>query len=277
VHDHVGGLADLEARRVHFIGDSARRIAEDYLRILRFFRFHAFYGAGALDPAGLAACIAARGNLTQLSRERVRMELMKLMLAPHAVPALAVMSEIGILGPVLGGVPQLASLSNMIKLEAACGLEPAAARRLGALAVWVVEDAERLGQRLRLTNAERARLASVGEAWWRLHRDLGEEAARALIYRLGPERFVERALLAWTRAREGAADEKWHALVTLPQRWSPPTFPLKAADLMARGIAQGPALGRALAAAEAAWIAAGFPANQDELARIADAAVRQVL
>ncbi len=277
VHDQVGGLADLAARRVRFIGDPARRIAEDYLRILRFFRFHAFYGDGAPDPAGLAACIAARGGMEQLSRERVRMELMKLMLAPHLVPGLAVMTEAGILGPVLGGVPYLASLSNMVKLEAACGLNPDAVRRLGALAVWVGEDAERLRLRLRLFNLEHERLASMGEAWWRCHRDMGEGAARALIYRLGPERFVERALLAWARAREGAADEKWRALVTLPQRWSAPAFPLKAADLMARGIAQGPALGRALAAAEAAWIAAGFPANQDELARIADAAVRQVL
>jgi poly(A) polymerase len=277
VQDHVGGLADLAARRVRFIGDPATRIAEDYLRILRFFRFHAFYGAGALDPAGLAACIAARANLAQLSRERVRMELMKLMLAPHALPALAVMTEAGILGPVLGGVPQLASLSNMIKLEAACGLEGDAVRRLGALAVWVVEDAERLWQRLRLFNAEYERLASMGEAWWRVRRDMGEGKARALIYRLGPERFVERALIAWTRAREGAADQRWRALVTLPQRWSAPTFPLKAADFLARGVAKGPALGGALAAAEEAWIAADFPAREDELAAIADAAVRQAL
>src|SRR6266404_5564793 len=97
IHDHVGGLADLEARRVRFIGDPATRIAEDYLRILRFFRFHATYGRGVPDPAGLAACIAAREGLSHLSRERVRMEIVKLLLAPHVVPTLAVMTEAGLL------------------------------------------------------------------------------------------------------------------------------------------------------------------------------------
>src|SRR5207237_9214632 len=91
VHDYVGGLEDLRAHHVRFIGDAATRIAEDYLRILRFFRFHACYGAGHPDAAGLHAAIVAREKLGQLSRERVRMELIKLMLAPHGVPALAVM------------------------------------------------------------------------------------------------------------------------------------------------------------------------------------------
>src|SRR6202023_1818574 len=105
VHDHVGGLADIEARRVRFIGDAAQRIAEDYLRILRFFRFHAAYGEGAPDPLGLAACIDARAGLERLSHERVRMEVFKLLVAKHAVPTLALMTEIGLLEQVFGGVP----------------------------------------------------------------------------------------------------------------------------------------------------------------------------
>ena len=168
VHDYVGGLADIAARRVRFIGDAATRIAEDYLRILRFFRFHSAYGQGAFDPASLHACIAARAGLDRLSRERVRMELMKLLVTRHAVPALAVMSEAGLLGPVLGGVPQLASFANMIKVEAASGIAPDPARRLGALAVLVIEDAERLWQRLRLTNIEYERLRAMGDRWWRV-------------------------------------------------------------------------------------------------------------
>ena len=139
VHDYVGGLADIAARRVRFIGDAATRIAEDYLRILRFFRFHSAYGQGAFDPASLHACIAARAGLDRLSRERVRMELMKLLVTRHAVPALAVMSEAGLLGPVLGGVPQLASFANMIKVEVASGI----ARRPGATA----RGARRAGDR----------------------------------------------------------------------------------------------------------------------------------
>ena len=115
MYDYVGGLADIAARRVRFIGEPSARIAEDYLRILRFFRFHAWYGEGAPDAAGLHACIAARAGLETLSRERVRMELLKLLLAPHATPTLAVMAEAGLLGTVLGGVPLLASFENMVE------------------------------------------------------------------------------------------------------------------------------------------------------------------
>src|SRR5213083_3580307 len=165
VHDHVGGLADIEARRVRFIGDAGQRIAEDYLRILRFFRFHAAYGEGVPDPEGLAACIEGRAGLEQLSRERVRMEALKLLIAKHAVPTLALMTETGLLEQVLGGVPLLASFSNMVKLEAALALAPDAIRRVGALAISVIEDAERLRERLRLTNAEYERLASMVEGW----------------------------------------------------------------------------------------------------------------
>ena len=110
VHDYVGGLADLEARRVRFIGDPARRIAEDYLRILRFFRFQASYAHGAPDAAGLHACIVARDGLRTLSRERVRAELMKLLVAPFAVPTLAVMAETGFIELLLGGVPHAREL-----------------------------------------------------------------------------------------------------------------------------------------------------------------------
>lgn len=274
VYDYVGGLADIEARRVRFIGDAATRIAEDYLRILRFFRFHAAYGHGGLpDAAGLHACIVARSGLDTLSRERVRMEMFKLMLARHAVPALAVMAETGLLEMVLGGVPLLGSLSNLIKLEAALGLAPNATRRLGALSVFVTEDAERLRDRLRLANVEYERLASMGEAWWRIVARLDEQAARALIYRIRPEKYVDRVLLAWSRAPEGAADQRWRALATLPSRWSPPAFPLKAADFTARGVVKGPPLGAAIRAAEDAWIAAGFPMDRATLARIADAAL----
>jgi poly(A) polymerase len=264
VHDHVGGVADLKARRVRFIGDAATRIAEDYLRILRFFRFHAYYGEGHPDAEGLHAAIVARAGLAQLSRERVRMELMKLLLAPHAVPVLAVMAEAGLLGSVLGGVPHLASFSNMAKVEAAIGLTPDAARRLGALAVWIAEDAERLWQRLRLSNAEHERLAAL-DGWWRVSPATSEVFAHELIYRIGPEPFAERALLAWARSWDGARRAEWHVLATLPRRWSAPAFPLKAADFIARGVEKGPSLGAALARAEEAWIRAGFPMERRAL------------
>jgi poly(A) polymerase len=272
VHDYVGGLGDIEARRVRFIGDAATRIAEDYLRILRFFRFHAAYGEGAPDAQELAACIEARGGLEQLSRERVRMELLKLLIGKHAVPTLALMTETGLLEQVLGGVPLLASYANMVKVEAAVGLSPDAVRRLGALGVSVLEDAERLRDRLRLTNAEHERLASMADGWWQISSSRSEHEARVLLYRLGETRFTDRVLLAWTRAPQGAADQPWHRLATLPARWNPPVFPLKAADFIARGVPKGPRLGAALDAAEQAWIAAGFPLDATAVAAIADAA-----
>jgi poly(A) polymerase len=273
VYDYAGGLADIAARRVRFIGEPATRIAEDYLRILRFFRFHAAYGHGAPDAAGLAACIAARGGLDRLSRERVRMEVMKLLVAPHATPTLAAMAETGILESVLGGVPLLASFENMVKVEAATGTPADAVRRLGALGVAVIEDAERLRQRLRLFNAEHARLAAI-DGWWRVSPAHGAHAGRALLYRLGPVFFVDRVLVAWARSPQGAADTAWRELATLPQRWTAPAFPLKAADLMRRGMAKGPKLGVALRAAEEAWIAADFPADAAALDAIAAQAAR---
>jgi len=268
VFDYVGGLADIAAHRVRFIGEAERRIEEDYLRILRFFRFQARFGKGAPDAAGLLACIRERAGLEALSRERVRMELLKLVVAPRATPALAVMLESGILGMVLGGVPFIASFENMVKVEAALGVEPDALRRLGALGVWVIEDTERLGERLRLANAESERLAAL-DLWWRVTPAADGQPVRALLYRLGPQAFRDRTLLAWARSQAGAADAAWRDLAMFPQHWIVPVFPLKAADFIARGVAAGPPLGAALRAAEEAWIAADFPADRAALDAIA--------
>ena len=216
----------------------------------------------------------ARAGLETLSRERVRMEMLKLLVARHVVPALAVMTEAGLLEAVLGGVPLLASFSNMIKLEAALALAGDPVRRLGALAVSVVEDAERLRARLRLTNAEHERLCSMADGWWQIAPTDDEQAARTLLYRLGPQLFTDRVLLAWTRSPQGAADAAWRALATLPARWQAPKFPLKAADFLARGLGRGPAIGTALRAAEEAWVKAGFPLDEVVIADIANTAVR---
>jgi poly(A) polymerase len=271
LYDYVGGLPDIAARRVRFIGNASSRIAEDYLRILRFFRFHAAYGEGAPDAEGLAACIAGRAGLDQLSRERVRMEFFKLLVAKHAVGALAVMTEAELLDRVLGGVPLLASFANMSKLEAATALQPDAVRRLGALGVAATEDADRLRERLRVANVEYERLWSMADGWWHISSTWDDQRARVLLYRLGRERFIDRVLLAWARSSEGIANGSWHTLATLPARWTVPVFPLRAADFIKRGLPKGPRLGAALAAAEEAWTAAGFPLDAAALIAIADA------
>jgi poly(A) polymerase len=269
LYDYVGGLPDLANRRVRFIGDPQQRIAEDYLRILRFFRFHAAYGRGPLDPAGVHACILARAGLETLSRERVRMEFVKLLLALDPAATIVVMAETGLLGCVLGGVPLLAPFETMLKLEVALGLPADAMRRLAALGTLVEEDAERLWQRLRLSNVEHERLRSMATQWHGLSPAIGDAGARVLLYRLGPDRFFDRVLIAWSRSSADTADPAWQHLATLPSRWTAPAFPLRAADLIARGVPTGPALGAALRAAEAAWIAAGFPMDSAKLDTIA--------
>ncbi|CAN5380952.1 CCA tRNA nucleotidyltransferase [soil metagenome] len=272
VHDHVGGLADIETRRVRFIGDPDRRIAEDYLRILRFFRIHAGYGAGAPDREAYLACIRGRAGIAGLSAERVRMELLKLLVADGAMDAVEAMADGGLLLQILGGVGYLGAFRAMISAEAMMAQKPDAILRLGALGVAVTEDAKRLATRLRLTGVENKALDSMGHRWWRLA-GLDESIARRRLYRLGEGRYRNRMMLAWARAGLGADPGPWKHLVTLPERWQAPVFPLKAADFMARGIARGPALGHVIALAEDAWLARDFPLAPDAVTAIADETV----
>jgi poly(A) polymerase len=272
VHDHVGGLADIEARRVRFIGDAAQRIAEDYLRILRFFRMHAAYGAGAPDRVGYLACIAGRAGLSSLSAERVRMEMLKLLVAAGAEAAVAAMADAGLLLTIVGGVTYTGPFAAMVSAERALGLAPDPVRRLAALAVAVTEDAKRVAVRLRLSNAETKVLDSMGHRWWRLA-GMDETRARQRLYRLGEEQYRDRLMLAWARSGESFEAGYWREFAQLPQRWTTPKFPLRAADFISRGIAEGPALGHVLTLAEDAWLAADFPLDPAALAAIADQTV----
>jgi poly(A) polymerase len=272
IHDYVGGLEDIAARRVRFIGDPDRRIAEDYLRILRFFRIHAAYGAGEPDREGYLACIAGRDGLATLSAERMRMEILKLVIAEGAAGAVTAMADGGLLLSVFGGVAYTGPFAAMISVERALGLDPDAIRRLGALAVAVTEDAKRLGARLRLANNETKALDSMGHRWWRLA-GMDEATARRRLYRLGADRYRDRLLMAWARSGEASDSSAWRQLATLPERWHAPKFPLKAADFIARGIAEGPALGHVLTLAEDAWLAADFPPEGPALRAIADQTV----
>jgi len=272
VHDHVGGLADIAAKRVRFIGDPDQRISEDYLRILRFFRMHAAFGAGEPDRAGYLACIRGRAGLASLSAERMRMEMVKLVIADGAAGAITAMSDGGLLLPIFGGVAYAGPFAAMIAAERALGLKPDAVRRLGALAVAVTEDARRVATKLRLSNAETKALDSIGHRWWRLA-GMDEATARRRLYRLGADRYRDRLMLAWARAGDDTRSTPWRELATLPERWTAPKFPLRAADFVARGIAEGPALGQVLGLAEDAWLAANFPLDQTALDAIADQTV----
>ncbi len=269
VYDEVGGRADIAARRVRFIGEPSQRIAEDSLRILRFFRIHAAYGEGAPDRAGYEACIAGRDGLAELSAERIRTEMLKLMVAKGAAEALVAMDDAGLLLRLTAGVVYHGAFANMILAEQQMGLAPDAILRLGALAVAVTEDAKRLSQRWRLSNAETKRLDSMGHRWWRAA-GMDEAIAQRRLYRLGAARYRDRMMLAWARAGRDVNAPQWRDLTALPERWTPPAFPLKAADFIARGIAEGPALGHILTLAEDAWLALQFPLDSAALKTIAD-------
>jgi poly(A) polymerase len=275
VYDYVGGIADARARRVRFIGDPDQRIAEDYLRILRFFRIHAAFGAGEPDRDGYLACIRGRAGLASLSAERVRMEMLKLLVAGGVSAAVLAMAEGGLLQALTGGVVYTGPLATMVAIERALGLPASSTRRLAALTVAVTEDAKRVATRLRLSNAEAKALDSMGHRWWRFATK-DEANARRLLYRLGAEPYHDRVLLGWARAASDVHSSRWRELAELPRRWTAPKFPLRAADFIARGMAEGPALGHVLTLAEDAWLAADFPLEEAALASIADQAAARV-
>ena len=253
LYDYFGGLDDLAARRVRFIGDPYQRIAEDHLRILRYFRFHARFG-DALDLAGLDACSIRANDLMALSRERIASELLRLLVAPAAVSVVATMVDRGILKPVLPEIDAagVARLAGLAEREGATGIAPDPIRRLAAL---LPPDAtEPVGARLKLSNADRKRL------------DLGHgplESPRPLAYRIGVQSAVDRLLLAGEDVAEVVG-------------WTPPRLPITGGALVARGLDKGPQVAAALRRVEERWLAEGFP-DAFRVTELADEAVAQAL
>jgi tRNA nucleotidyltransferase/poly(A) polymerase len=269
LHDPLGGLPDLQAKRVRFIGEADERIAEDYLRILRFFRFSAQHGDGRLDARGLEACVRARRGLLRLSRERVRAEFLKLLVARQAEPVLVQMREGGFLALLLGGVTIEPRFSRLAALEAELGRKPDAILRLGALAVMVREDAERLAERLRLSNDEAAELLALSDLQ-DFAKELAARGLAALLYRDG-SRSVANLLLLLRADRDGEPAPSWAEDYTAAMVWASPVFPVTGHDLMALGLKPGPELGRALKRLEDIWIERRFaPTREDLLALLAE-------
>ncbi len=264
VFDPLDGYADLVAGRVRFIGDAAQRIEEDDLRILRFFRFNAYYGRGPLDVDGLEASVRLRDGLAKLSAERIAAELRKLLVAPQTLHGLGALFDYGLLTDVLGGVPRLERLERLIAIETSLDLSSNAALRLAALTVFVREDAERLAKRLHLSNAEQAILElAADESGKPAFTD--EIRAKEMLYRLGAEDFRKHVLLTWAAAGAEPEDAHWRSIFALPDRWQIPSFPLRGADLVELGAAKGPELGDLLRRLEAEWIAGGFAGSREDL------------
>jgi poly(A) polymerase len=255
--DYFDGLADLDARHVRFIGDPLQRIAEDHLRILRFFRFLARFGDRA-DPAALDACTARAKDLMALSRERIRDELLKLLVARDAVRVVQLMIERGIFEPVLPEIRSADLLAHTTTREAKAGIAPNAIRRLATLLPQDGNVADQIGARLKLSNAERKRLVGA------VAKPDGE--ARPLAYRLGKDSALDLLLLSNRDLAEVAQIRSWET----------PRLPLTGGALVARGLAKGPDVARALRTVEDRWIAEGFP-GEARVSALADEVVAQVL
>ncbi len=256
VFDYTGGIADLQARRVRFIGDALTRIREDYLRILRFFRFHATYGEGPLDREGFDAAIAGRNGLAQLSKERIRVEILKMLASDGCVPVLVACNDAGFLNLIFAGVAQPARVAPLIGRGEADPL-----LRLGALAVQLREDAERLRDGLRLSNAEAQRLVRAADMLVELHgaqQPPSQRALRKLHFIHGRQAALDGFDLAFAESA-GLADDWPQArdyLAHLPHR----ALPFGGADVMALGLT-GRAIGATLQRVEALWIEADFPSD----------------
>lgn len=250
IHDFTDGYGDILRRRVRFVGNPSARIKEDYLRILRFFRFHARYGKGAPDAPGLKACRHLKSGLKALSAERLRQELLKLLVAPGAVSTLKIMAQHGILKQILPHTEDWRAIGR---------LPPDGVLRLFVLA----KDPAGLKERLRLSNAEAARIVALHEApEISLQLTAGEQ--RRLLYALGAQAWSDAAHLSFANSR-AKPDAAWARIMGLPKKWTPRAFPVKGRDLLEAGFASGPEIGAVLRQLEDWWIASDFKPGKDEL------------
>jgi poly(A) polymerase len=242
--DYFGGVEDLKARVVRFIGDPLQRIAEDHLRILRYFRFHARYGHGEPDPQALEACTARANDLMALSRERIADELLKLLALGDPTPTVRLMQERGLFIPVLPEIERVDRLVALVAAERDAAIAPDPLRRLAALLPSDPDVAARVAARLKLSNKARKRLISAADPGLGLN-------PQALAYRIGVDNAVDRLLLTG-RAANAAQLTNWH----------PPRLPISGGALIARGVEEGPAVAKTLRKIEDAWEAAGFPSGE---------------
>ncbi len=278
-YDPFDGAADLSAGRVRFVGDAETRIREDVLRILRFFRFHAYFGQGAPEAEGYTACRKLANLLPTLSGERVAAELLKLLNAPEPASTVELMAEAGILTATLPETGTSARLRALVTVEGiTVGADPI--RRLAALVDGGASAANAVCRRLRLSNAQRERLVClvVPPVW--PDSEWGARTARGWLYRMGAETFRDLVVLAWAGAIAARGEsprleaEGWRSLLDLAKTWRVPRLPVGGEDVMTLGVAGGPEVGRLLGEVEAWWIEGDFQAGRaqalEQLARIVE-------
>ena len=274
VIDLVGGVADLQAGRVRFVGDATTRIREDYLRILRLFRFHAWYGKGEIDPEALRAAAAEKSGLAQLSGERVQKELLRLLEAENPGPVLRVMAASGILGELLPGALMIARLEKLVAIDAEAFFTPDPMLRLAALLPSDAVAADAAAKKLRLSNADAQRLIDIAGAKEKIVSYLSIKEVRKLLYRIGIAPFRDRVFIKWAEDPKESNAINWRMLLEVASTWPRPTFPLTGRDVMLAGVPEGPLVGRILAEVEDWWIDADFIEDEFSLAERLKAVVQ---
>jgi len=265
------GLDDLKSRRFRFVGDADARVKEDYLRILRFFRFLAWYGRsqdGTLskpDAISLKACRENAKGLKKLSAERVWMEIKKLLLAPDPSRALRIMLTNDILETVLPEASNVEGLERLIALERREAIEPDPLLRLMALSTREPLPMALLTKRLKMSNAEKSRLVLWATDSTSLDPHADDRAKRIAIYKAGKSVILDRARLRAAGAEDAITSARWMSLADLAMGWTPPDFPLTGKDLIKAGEKPGEAMGKKLAALKALWVRSGFSVEKEKL------------
>jgi poly(A) polymerase len=260
----AGGLADARAGRIVFVGDAETRIREDALRILRFFRFQAWYGRTEPDADGLAACARLRDLIRNLSAERVSAELLKLLAAEDPRPAMRLMAASGVLAVVLPEAAGLERFEHLVEIETEMLFTEDALLRLAALPPDDPAVAAAVADRLRLSNAQRDRLVAALTAPARFVSWMSPNEARRLVYRMGADAFCDRVMLAWAKSasEHPKAAVQWRALLPLARSWTAPRFPLTGEEVMAAGVPKGPLVGEVMREVEAWWADNDFPTDK---------------
>jgi poly(A) polymerase len=265
LHDPVGGgIEDARAGRIVFVGEPETRIREDYLRILRFFRFRAWYGQGEPDGAALGACAALKDGLGGLSGERVSKELLKLLASVDPRGAVRLMAASGVLGALLPEAAGLKRFERLVEIETGLLFDNDPDLRLAALLPDDVADVSRAAQRLRLSNALRDRLLAACSDALRIVSWMSPREIRRAIYRIGADAFKDRVKLAWAASDSTAAYPQWRMLHVYAGTWSPPPFPLSGEEIMAAGVPEGPLVGQVRREVEDWWLDLDF--TDDKLA-----------
>jgi poly(A) polymerase len=276
VFDYVGGIHDLQARRVRFIGDPARRIAEDYLRILRLFRFHAWYGRGEVDADGLFACKAARREIKTLSGERVQKEMLRLFEADNPVFVMRTMAAASVLNEVLPGQHRFERFERLVQADVDNFFVPDSVLRLGALVVDT-DEARETATRWRFSNEDRDRLVAMTTAPVKIVSYLSIREVRRALYRFGAAAFKDWVRLRWAEDPKASNGVQWRALLALADSWTRPVFPLNGDNVMAAGVPQGPQIGRVLHEVEEWWIDSDFTDDEFSLAERLKAVVQATI